>query len=154
MTRSLLPPCFRRSSVRVRASTTNRHRVCPSSPDTAISPRRVHSGPESLVIPLPVHRPSGRISRCGRLWPYFAEVMMSQPVSTSPTVLITGATDGIGYATARRFVDDGATVYLHAPDHDSGEKALTRLVKDGAEPLRLHVVIPDFPPLDRVADLP
>jgi hypothetical protein len=62
MTRSLLPPCFRRSSVTVRASTTNRHRVCRSSPDRAISPRRVHCGPESLVFPLPVHRPSGRIS--------------------------------------------------------------------------------------------
>jgi NAD(P)-dependent dehydrogenase (short-subunit alcohol dehydrogenase family) len=79
--------------------------------------------------------------------------MMSQPVSSSPTVLITGATDGIGYATARRFVDDGATVYLHAPDHDSGERAMTLLVKDGAEPLRLHVVVADFTRLEEVADL-
>jgi NAD(P)-dependent dehydrogenase (short-subunit alcohol dehydrogenase family) len=78
---------------------------------------------------------------------------MPQLVSTSPTVLVRGATDGIGYATARRFVDDGATVYLHAPDRDSGEKALTRLVKDGAEPLRLHLVVADFTRLDEVADL-
>jgi NAD(P)-dependent dehydrogenase (short-subunit alcohol dehydrogenase family) len=78
---------------------------------------------------------------------------MSQPISTSPIVLVTGATEGIGYETARRFVDEGATVYLHAPDQDSGEKARARLVKDGAEPLRLHLVVADFTRLDEVAGL-
>jgi NAD(P)-dependent dehydrogenase (short-subunit alcohol dehydrogenase family) len=78
---------------------------------------------------------------------------MSLPVSPPQTVLITGATDGIGYATARQFADEGVTVFIHAPDHDSGEEALTRLVKDGAEPLRLHLVVSDFTRLEQVADL-
>jgi NAD(P)-dependent dehydrogenase (short-subunit alcohol dehydrogenase family) len=78
---------------------------------------------------------------------------MSELFSDTPTVLITGATDGIGYATARRFVDEGATVYLHSPDRDSGEEALTRLVKDGAEPLRLNLVVADFTRLEEVARL-
>jgi NAD(P)-dependent dehydrogenase (short-subunit alcohol dehydrogenase family) len=78
---------------------------------------------------------------------------MSELISISPTVLVTGATDGIGYETARRFVDEGATVYLHAPDQDSGEKAMARMVKGGAEPLRLHLVVADFTRLDEVAEL-
>jgi NAD(P)-dependent dehydrogenase (short-subunit alcohol dehydrogenase family) len=78
---------------------------------------------------------------------------MSQPVFTSRTVLVTGATDGIGYETTRRFADEGATVYLHAPDRDSGEEAMTRLVKDGAEPLRLYLVVADFTRLDEVTGL-
>ncbi|OBI43604.1 SDR family NAD(P)-dependent oxidoreductase [Mycobacterium sp. E796] len=78
---------------------------------------------------------------------------MPKSLSKSPIVLVTGATDGIGYATARRFVDGGATVYLHAPDQDSGEEAMTRLVKDGAEPLRLNLAVADFTRLDEVADL-
>jgi NAD(P)-dependent dehydrogenase (short-subunit alcohol dehydrogenase family) len=78
---------------------------------------------------------------------------MSQPVSTPPTVLITGGTDGIGYETVRRFVDDDATVYLHAPDQASGEQAMTRLVTDGAEPRRLNLVVADFTSLAEVAHL-
>lgn len=81
------------------------------------------------------------------------KVVMSELISTSSTVLVTGATDGIGYQTARRFVEDGANVYLHAPDSDSGEQAIERLVKGGAEPLRLHPVIADFTCLDDVANL-
>ena len=44
-------------------------------------------------------------------------------------------------------------MYLHAPDQDSGEKAMTRLVEAGAEPLRLNLVVADFARLDEVAGL-
>ena len=152
--RSVLAPCLRRSSVTAWASTTNRRRPGRSAPEQGYfalggsTPALNRSS-----IPISLHRPSGCITRCRGHVLYSVKVVMSEPISTSPTVLVTGATEGIGYATARRFVDDGATVYLHAPDHDSGEKAMTRLVKDGAEPLRLNLVVADFTRLDEVADL-
>lgn len=69
-------------------------------------------------------------------------------------MLITGASDGVGYATARRLVDDGATVIVHATDGRRGDDAIARLIKDGAEPLRLQLVVADFTRLDDVANLP
>jgi NAD(P)-dependent dehydrogenase (short-subunit alcohol dehydrogenase family) len=69
------------------------------------------------------------------------------------TVLVTGGTDGIGYATAQRLVDDGATVILHAQNQQRGEDALARLIKAGAEPLRLQLVVADFTRLADVANL-
>ncbi|WP_158244001.1 SDR family NAD(P)-dependent oxidoreductase [Mycobacterium sp. 4858] len=88
-----------------------------------------------------------------QLVPPYLKAVIRMINSKSLVVLVTGATDGIGFATARRFVDEGATVYLHAPDHDSGEDAMTRLVKDGAEPLRLFLVVADFTRLKEVAEL-
>ncbi|MBF6330277.1 SDR family NAD(P)-dependent oxidoreductase [Nocardia transvalensis] len=69
---------------------------------------------------------------------------MPDSVSPAPTALVTGSTSGLGFALARRLVDDGATVIVHAPDRASGDLALEELVKDGAEPLRLRLVVADF----------
>lgn len=77
------------------------------------------------------------------------------PSSTfdSRTVLVTGGSDGIGYETVRRLVFAGATVFLHARDRERGEEAVERLVKAGAEPLRLHLVVADFTDLRQVTEL-
>ncbi|NNH68397.1 SDR family NAD(P)-dependent oxidoreductase [Nocardia uniformis] len=69
------------------------------------------------------------------------------------SVLVTGGTDGIGFALARRLVDDGATVLLHARDQASGDRAVEDLVKAGVEPLRLRLVVADFTRLGEVAAL-
>lgn len=78
---------------------------------------------------------------------------MPESPFASRTVLVTGATDGIGHETARDLAFAGATVILHARDRERGEDALARLVKFGAEPPRLHLVVADFSRLREVAVL-
>lgn len=78
---------------------------------------------------------------------------MPESISTSATVLVTGAGDGLGYAAAHRFARDGATVYLHAPDSQRGQSAVARLVDDGADPQKLHLVVADFACLNDVSAL-
>jgi NAD(P)-dependent dehydrogenase (short-subunit alcohol dehydrogenase family) len=39
---------------------------------------------------------------------------MSENPFADKTVLVTGASDGVGYPAARRLVDDGASVFVHA----------------------------------------
>jgi NAD(P)-dependent dehydrogenase (short-subunit alcohol dehydrogenase family) len=73
---------------------------------------------------------------------------MSHPVS--PTALITGATSGIGYDTARRLAIGGWNVIVHAPTPSGGEETVVRLVKDGADPLRVEFVVADFARLEEV----
>ncbi|MER5783258.1 SDR family NAD(P)-dependent oxidoreductase [Streptomyces mobaraensis] len=76
---------------------------------------------------------------------------MSSAVSPAPrTVLVTGATSGIGWETARLLAGRGDTVILHAPDRATGDAAVTRLAAAGANRLRLRLLVADFSRLDEV----
>ena len=54
------------------------------------------------------------------------------------TVLVTGATDGLGRALATRLADEGATVLAHARSEERGREALGELL-DGPGDVRLVV---------------
>lgn len=66
------------------------------------------------------------------------------------TVLITGASSGIGEATARKFLDEDWTVYATARDRDDVDD----LAADGCETAALDVTDPEQPQavVDRIVD--
>ena len=73
--------------------------------------------------------------------------------TASPIVLVTGATAGIGWATARDLLDAGVTVIVHGPTKQSAEQAGARLAVSGINPIRIRPVGADFRRLTEVADL-
>ena len=81
-----------------------------------------------------------------------AEVLMSEAdrvdhaVQPMTTVLVTGATDGLGRALARELVQSGDTVLIHGRDPSRGERALE---ETGAAELFLA----DFASLAQIRDL-
>jgi NAD(P)-dependent dehydrogenase (short-subunit alcohol dehydrogenase family) len=72
------------------------------------------------------------------------------PVAPDRTVLVTGATSGIGWETARLLAEQGCRVIVHAPDTESGADALARLIATGIPPSALSLVVADFARLDDV----
>jgi NAD(P)-dependent dehydrogenase (short-subunit alcohol dehydrogenase family) len=66
------------------------------------------------------------------------------------TVLVTGATDGLGRALATRLAGEGATVLAHARSEERGREALAELL-DGPGDVRL--VVGDLASLDAVRAL-
>ncbi|MFG2517777.1 SDR family NAD(P)-dependent oxidoreductase [Streptomyces sp. NPDC048527] len=76
---------------------------------------------------------------------------MSDTTLSSRTVLVTGATSGIGLETARQLAERGATVLLHGRTAEEARAAADRLVATaGIEAGRLCTVGADFTRLDEV----
>ncbi|CAA9507583.1 MAG: hypothetical protein AVDCRST_MAG17-1775 [uncultured Solirubrobacterales bacterium] len=67
------------------------------------------------------------------------------------TVLITGATDGLGRATAHELASRGATVLVHGRSRDRGEETVAELRATGAGSVHLHVA--DLSSLEEVRRL-
>ncbi|MFG2124992.1 SDR family NAD(P)-dependent oxidoreductase [Streptomyces sp. NPDC048710] len=79
---------------------------------------------------------------------------MSDSTLSSRTVLVTGATSGIGYETARQLAERGATVLLHGRTAEEARAAADRLVATaGARATRPHPYGADFTHLEEVETL-
>lgn len=77
----------------------------------------------------------------------------SVPVVPPRTALVTGATSGIGWETARLLAERGCTVIVHGPDTESAHHAVERLVAGGIERVRLRLAVADFTRLSEVRHL-
>ncbi|WP_329281826.1 SDR family NAD(P)-dependent oxidoreductase [Streptomyces sp. NBC_01451] len=79
---------------------------------------------------------------------------MSYSTLSSRTVLVTGATSGIGQETARQLAERGATVLLHGRTAEEARAAADRLIATtDVEPRQLHTYSADFAHLDKVETL-
>lgn len=79
---------------------------------------------------------------------------MSDSALSSRTVLVTGATSGIGLETARQLAERGATVLLHGRTAEEARAAADRLVATAAiDASRLCTYGADFARLDDVETL-
>lgn len=75
---------------------------------------------------------------------------MSAATAGFGTVVLTGATSGIGEATARRLVDRSRTLILHGPERPDAVEPLLRELR-GAGTATVHYVSADFSRLNEVA---
>ncbi|MGW0632801.1 SDR family NAD(P)-dependent oxidoreductase [Streptomyces sp. NPDC002758] len=76
---------------------------------------------------------------------------MPDSTLSSRTVLVTGATSGIGYETARQLAERGATVLLHGRTAEEAQAAADRLVATvGIDAAQLRTFAADFAHLHEV----
>lgn len=102
----------------------------------------------------------GSVPTYGRPGPPTERIIVSSVPSPSPsldfadrTVLVTGATEGIGLQTALRLASGGARVIVHGPSAESTGAAVQYLVAAGVPEQRLEQAVADFAHLDQVAHL-
>ncbi|MDX3073760.1 SDR family NAD(P)-dependent oxidoreductase [Streptomyces sp. NPDC088354] len=74
----------------------------------------------------------------------------AQPAAAPRTAMVTGATSGIGWETARLLAERGHMVIVHGPDTESAHHAVERLVAAGADRARLRLAVADFRRLAQV----
>jgi retinol dehydrogenase 12 len=75
---------------------------------------------------------------------------VTQPLSLNGRIcLVTGATAGIGTATARALATLGATVIVHGRDQDRTEQTVSTL-REATENPRVEAIVADFASLDAV----
>jgi len=70
-----------------------------------------------------------------------------------PSVLVAGADDGVGHALAGRLASAGWLVVAHADTPARSAAAVERLVRAGADPLRLEAVSASYADLGEVAGM-
>ncbi|MER6567853.1 SDR family NAD(P)-dependent oxidoreductase [Streptomyces sp. NPDC001093] len=76
---------------------------------------------------------------------------MSNSTLSSRTVLVTGATSGIGHETARQLAERGATVLLHGRTAEKARASADRLISSaGVDGGQLCTCAADFARLDEV----
>jgi NAD(P)-dependent dehydrogenase (short-subunit alcohol dehydrogenase family) len=74
------------------------------------------------------------------------------PLLAEQTILVTGATDGLGRETARALARRGMTVLVHARDPEKGEQTL-RWIREQTGNQRLRLYVADFASLSDVRRL-
>lgn len=79
--------------------------------------------------------------------------MSAAHVSAPRVALVTGATNGIGHALARRLLAEGMTVILHGPTSEQAEGARDRIALAGLPTDRVELEVADFRDLGAVAEL-
>ncbi|MEV5599193.1 SDR family NAD(P)-dependent oxidoreductase [Streptomyces sp. NPDC052496] len=72
---------------------------------------------------------------------------------SSRTVLVTGATSGIGFETARQLAERGATVLVHGRTAEDAQAATDRLTATGIDAAQLCAFSADFTRLEEVEAL-
>ena len=60
------------------------------------------------------------------------------------TILVTGATDGVGFESARAFAEKGAHVVCHGRDRAKGDEAVAEIQKSASPKAKVELMLGDL----------